>query len=251
MGNILVNNSGIGFPIDLDTVINNSTELSSNMASKTFLLNENDTLIIGRNASFMLTDPNGVPVEIEYWVKLMNKSTNSLQRLLVHDTLHTADSVIYEFLEGYIIRNIPNGTDSFYVQLEIDTVDGNFGIGGGIGGDGDGGDNIQFKRKIYWENEKITHETSNIPKSFNLYQNFPNPFNPATVIKYDLPKDVKVTVKIYDLLGREVTTLINNEYKNAGRYEVNWNAGNYASGVYIYRIEAGDYISTKKMVLIK
>ncbi len=102
--------------------------------------------------------------------------------------------------------------------------------------------------------DNLTGKNSNnitLPVEFNLYQNFPNPFNPATVIKYDLPKDVKVTVKVYDLLGREVAILVNNEYKNAGRYELNWNAGNYASGVYIYRIEAGTYISTKRMVLIK
>lgn len=251
LGNILVNSSNIGFLPDIDTAIDNSGELNSNMVSETFNLNENDTLIIGRNATYVLNDPNGAPAELEYWVKLMNKSTNSMHRLLAHDTIHTADSVIYEFLEGYIIRNIPNGSDSFYVQLEIDTVDGNFGIGGGLGGDGDGGDNIQLKRKIYWENEKLSGIVNNIPKEFNLYQNFPNPFNPATVIKYDLPKDVKVIVKIYDLLGREVTTLVNNEFKNAGRYELNWNAGNYASGVYIYRIEAGDFVSTKKMILVK
>jgi len=251
LGNILVNSSNIGFLPDIDTAIDNSGELNSNMVSETFNLNENDTLIIGRNAAYVLNDPNGAPAELEYWVKLMNKSTNSMHRLLAHDTIHTADSVIYEFLEGYIIRNIPNGTDSFYVQLEIDTVDGNFGIGGGLGGDGDGGDNIQLKKKIYWENEKLSGIVNNIPKEFNLYQNFPNPFNPATVIKYDLPKNVKVTVKIYDLLGREVTALVNNEFKNAGRYELNWNAGNYASGVYIYRIEAGDFVSTKKMILVK
>lgn len=259
LGNIMVNFNNIGFSSDIDTVIDNSGDLNKNMVSKTFSLNENDTLIIGRNANYMLEDPNGIFTEIEYWVKLMNKSTNLVHRLLAHDTLHITDSLQIEYLEGYIIRNIPNGNDSFFVQLEIDTVDGNFGIGGGIGGDGaSGGDNIQGKRKIYWENEKISNGNNNIPTSFNLYQNFPNPFNPATVIKYDLPKDVKVTVKVYDLLGREVTTLVNNEYKIAGRYELNWNASQYSSGVYIYRIEArqvgsltGVFVSTKKMVLVK
>lgn len=89
------------------------------------------------------------------------------------------------------------------------------------------------------------------PIEFNLYQNYPNPFNPITTIKYDLPKDVKVTIKVYDLLGREIETIINNEFKTAGWYEINWNANKYASGVYIYRIEAGDFVQSKKMVLIK
>lgn len=253
LGNILVNSQNINFANNLDTVIDNIGELNNNLASKPFLLNENDTLIIGRNAAYVLNDPNGAPVEIEYWVRLMNKTKNSEHRLLVHDTLRAVDSVLYEYLEGYIIRDIEGGTDSFYVQLEIDTVDGNFGIGGGLGGDGDGGGDAPntIKKKIFWENENLTTKGNTLPTEFALYQNFPNPFNPATVIKYDLPKDVKVTVKIYDLLGREVVALVNNEFKNAGRYELNWNAGKYASGVYIYRIEAGDYISTKKMILVK
>lgn len=253
LGNILVNSQNINFANNLDTVIDNIGELNNNLASKPFLLNENDTLIIGRNAAYVLNDPNGAPVEIEYWVRLMNKTKNSEHRLLVHDTLRAVDSVLYEYLEGYIIRNIEGGTDSFYVQLEIDTVDGNFGIGGGLGGDGDGGGDAPntIKKKIFWENENLTIKGNTLPTEFALYQNFPNPFNPATVITYDLPKDVKVTVKIYDLLGREVVALVNNEFKNAGRYELNWNAGKYASGVYIYRIEAGNYIKTRKMILIK
>ncbi|MBL8017317.1 MAG: T9SS type A sorting domain-containing protein [Ignavibacteria bacterium] len=103
------------------------------------------------------------------------------------------------------------------------------------------------------EYEKLPQSTDQnlCPDGFKLYTNFPNPFNPATLIKYDLPKDVKVTIRIYDLLGREVATLLNNEFKYAGRYELTWNASNYATGVYIYRIEAGEFVSTKKMVLIK
>ncbi len=111
------------------------------------------------------------------------------------------------------------------------------------------GDNTGMKKYIFWRNANLV--TNNIPTAFNLYQNFPNPFNPITKIKYDLPKNVNVTIKVYDLIGREVATLVNNELKTAGRYEVNWNAMNYASGVYIYRIQAGDYVSTKKMVLVK
>lgn len=252
LGNIMVNGSSIGFPGDLDNTLENSNELSNNMVSQNFLLNENDTLVIGRNASYCLEATESEFREIEYWVKLMNKSKNEMHRLLVHDTLHFMDSLQFEFLEGYIIRNISAEGDSFYVQLEIDTVDGNFGIGGGIGGDEGSGDNTTLKRKIFWENDNmVTNNSNNIPTTFNLYQNFPNPFNPSTLIKYDLPKDVNVTIRIYDLLGREVATLVNNEFKNAGRYELAWNALNYATGVYIYRIEAGDFVSTKKMVLIK
>ncbi|MCX7878954.1 MAG: T9SS type A sorting domain-containing protein, partial [Ignavibacteria bacterium] len=92
---------------------------------------------------------------------------------------------------------------------------------------------------------------NSLPKRFQLHQNYPNPFNPVTKIKYELPKDINVTITIYDILGREVTKLVNNEYRKAGVYEAEWNALNYASGVYFYRIEAGSFIDAKKMVLVR
>ncbi len=97
----------------------------------------------------------------------------------------------------------------------------------------------------------IEKPNTSIPKQSMLYQNYPNPFNPVTKIKFDLPKNEIVTIKIYDLLGREIAVLINNEYKIAGSYELEWNAANYPSGIYFYRLESGDFVSTKKMVLIK
>lgn len=92
--------------------------------------------------------------------------------------------------------------------------------------------------------------TNSLPKIFRLYQNYPNPFNPKATIKFDLPKDVQVTIKVYDLLGREVITLVN-EFKKTGSYQTEFEASHYASGVYFYRIEAGDFIQSKKMVLVK
>jgi hypothetical protein len=86
--------------------------------------------------------------------------------------------------------------------------------------------------------------------SFNISQNFPNPFNPVTKINYELPKDTKVKLVIYDILGREIKTLVN-EIKQSGKYTVEFNGSNLASGVYFYRIQAGDYIAVKRMVLVK
>ncbi len=103
--------------------------------------------------------------------------------------------------------------------------------------------------KIFPKINKL--ETHAIPKEFKLYQNYPNPFNPITKIKFELPNDVNVTIKIYDLLGREVASIVRNEFRKAGRYEVEWNAGNFASGVYFYTIDAGKFRDSKKMVLIK
>lgn len=102
----------------------------------------------------------------------------------------------------------------------------------------------------------ITNNNSGIPDRYNLHQNHPNPFNPITKINYELPKDSKITLTIYDILGREVKRLVNNEVKPAGNYNVEFNGQSYASSVYFYRIEAEElngskFIDSKKMVLVK
>ena len=89
-----------------------------------------------------------------------------------------------------------------------------------------------------------------IVNEFNLFQNYPNPFNPTTKIKYEISKTGLVTLKVYDVLGREVATLVNEE-KLSGSYEVEFDGSNLSSGVYFYRMRAGDFIDTKKFVLIK
>jgi len=89
-----------------------------------------------------------------------------------------------------------------------------------------------------------------IPKDYSLSQNFPNPFNPTTTISYQLPKSSFVKLTIYDISGRLVDKIID-EKKNAGYYTVEWNAENVCSGVYFYRIEAGNFVAVKKSLLVK
>jgi photosystem II stability/assembly factor-like uncharacterized protein len=88
------------------------------------------------------------------------------------------------------------------------------------------------------------------PNNISLLQNYPNPFNPSTTFKYSIPDKMNVKIKLYDISGTEIETLINEE-KPSGTYEVNWNAAKLPSGVYFYQLKAGDFISTKKMILIK
>lgn len=92
--------------------------------------------------------------------------------------------------------------------------------------------------------------SDNLPLSFNLAQNYPNPFNPTTTIKYSIPESGNVSLKVYNILGNEVVSLINEE-KTPGVYSVTFDAGNLPSGVYFYKIRAGNYFETKKMLLIK
>ena len=88
------------------------------------------------------------------------------------------------------------------------------------------------------------------PNGIHLQQNYPNPFNPITKIKYSIPQSSNVVIKVFDLLGNEITTLVNEE-KPTGNYSIEFNAANLPSGVYFYRLNAGEFISTKKMILLK
>jgi len=96
----------------------------------------------------------------------------------------------------------------------------------------------------------IINEGNAIVKNYSLSQNYPNPFNPSTVIQYQIPQSGKVTLIIYDMLGREVRTLVN-EFQQNGIHTVTFDALHLSSGVYFYRIQSGSFIETKKMLLLK
>ena len=102
----------------------------------------------------------------------------------------------------------------------------------------------------YMQVTGITGQSEIIPKDFSLSQNYPNPFNPSTTISYTIPKQGKVSLKVFNVLGSEVAELVNEE-KGAGSYQVSFDATNLSSGVYFYRIKAGDFVQTKKMILLK
>lgn len=94
------------------------------------------------------------------------------------------------------------------------------------------------------------HENSQLPAATTLLQNYPNPFNPVTHLQFTIANSQFVTLKIYDILGRELATLVN-ELKPPGEYSVDWNAGSVPSGVYFYRLQAGSFVDTRKLVLLK
>ena len=87
-------------------------------------------------------------------------------------------------------------------------------------------------------------------RTYNLKQNYPNPFNSSTTIKYELPKSAEVRLSVYDILGREVSVLVN-EKKDAGIHEVKFDASGLSSGVYFYRLTASSYVDTKKFLLVR
>lgn len=93
-------------------------------------------------------------------------------------------------------------------------------------------------------------ETKGLPFKYHLHQNYPNPFNPETRIQFELPQESAVQLVVFDLLGREVATLVN-EFMKAGRYDVTFAATNLASGVYFYRLQAGTFNDVKRLLLLK
>ena len=139
---------------------------------------------------------------------------------------------------------------SFFAEI-IDTLYWNVMVSDGV--DTLGADNGPFT--LFVESEFAIDPMDLIPEVFALHQNYPNPFNPTTTLRYDLPEDAKVKIMIYDLMGREVRSLVNNQ-QNAGFKSVVWDATNesgqpVSAGMYLYRISAGNFHSVKKMVLLK
>lgn len=130
---------------------------------------------------------------------------------------------------------------------EVGDIDGNTPISAFVGANYDG---VFFDNQS-WPLVGIGNETqSQTPTHFGISQNYPNPFNPSTSIKFRIAKSSFVSIKVYNILGKEVAILMNEE-KNAGVYEVNFTATDLTSGVYFYKIEAGNFVETKKMILMK
>ena len=162
------------------------------------------------------------------WVASIQKFNLALPDIAPGETVGSAAKITVNYIDSLLPR--PN--TYFNIRAEI-SIDG----------------------WTYWVDSIQTiitgvDENPNQPFTFKLGQNYPNPFNPSTTIKYSIPTQSKVVIKIYDILGKEVTTLVD-EYKPAGRYETKFNTYNLPSGVYFYQLKAGDFIETKKMVLLR
>jgi photosystem II stability/assembly factor-like uncharacterized protein len=152
--------------------------------------------------------------------------------------------------EGTILRTTDGGNT--WIQQTSGTTDGLWRVwftdpdnGTAVGGTGlilrttNGG--VSFIEE---------NQINAFPTNYTLTQNYPNPFNPNTKIKYSIPQSSNVVIKVYDILGNEIETLVNEE-RPTGTYEITWYAENLPSGVYFYRLQAGDYVETKKMVLLR
>jgi len=151
---------------------------------------------------------------------------------------------------GSIWDTVSTGLRTSYVlSLAINSGYLFAGTYGGEGFAGDTGAGV-WKRPLTEMITAVKDSKSKIPTTFSLSQNYPNPFNPATTISFALPSRSLVSLKVFDILGREVSTIVSGELQ-AGSYTRQWNASNMASGVYFYRLQAGSFSETKKLLLLK
>ncbi len=162
----------------------------------------------------------------------------------------TTDDYLVDDLSGWDFRG---GGTAVPVNPDADTVrvGDRFAALRGIHFFSFGQYKLTPRRTGDYEGYLFTNEKVNpTPRQFSLAQNYPNPFNPITMIRYELPERADVTLKVYDVLGREVATLVN-AAQGQGSYQVPFNASNLASGIYFYRLKAGSFMQTKKMLLVK
>ena len=251
LGPIIAKNVTYDAMSDLETVVENPAEFNENMISKPFSLSNGDTLIIGGKGFYTYFSGMNF-VQKDYKVELIKKSDESVFRNLFDDMIKEEDSIETEYLRGFIITGISGGTDSFYVKMTVDPediTDGDFLYSNVYSPDEDPGDNPLSKNKFVFF-EKTNGTPDNTPKEFTLSQNYPNPFNPVTNIQFQVQSLKLVKLIVYDMLGREVKVLVN-EIKSPGKYIVSFDASSLSSGVYFYKMTAGEFTNVKRMVLVK
>jgi hypothetical protein len=203
-------------PVVLDSV-SSSDGFGYSFNIKPFVLNKGTTrTITDASIKLICNDP---------WILLITPSILSLPDIPPGDTVGTS----IQFNASYIVSLFP-GYFNFKVEVRSDGW-------------------------TYWTDSMqviVTgvEEETTLPTEFSLEQNYPNPFNPSTKIKYSVPQLSKVVIKVFDILGNEIETLVNEE-KPVGTYEVKFKATNLPSGIYFYQLRTGSFVETKKMLMIK
>lgn len=208
-----------------------------------------DTLIKGQSGEYQITLSGGPAVQggfnIASFLGTLSPVDASSQ-LMLSELTHTNPKT---FSGGSVSWNF-NFTAAN--QVYTDTI---FSAGNSVNGDGfnNSQDRWNFGQRfvVHVIDQVSSVEDDNIVvKDFILDQNYPNPFNPSTMISYSIPQSSFVTLKVYDIIGNEVATLVN-ETKSAGNYDVRFDASNLSNGVYLYSIKTTNFTSTKKMILVK
>jgi hypothetical protein len=230
---------------------NDSVNISNNFILSTYL--ETLPFTVGNNSTLEFNLSVGVSDSIEaiselnenefIKIKLELSDTTGAVLSTLKEIHQSKDGIIVENKINYIVNlsHLLNQNIKLRMAVEDNLEDAEYSL-----------TKIHSASNILSKtgSKEINLSNNQIVTEYLLEQNYPNPFNPATNINYQIPEDGFVSLKVYDVLGNEVQTLVN-EYKTSGKYNAAFDAGNFASGVYIYKLQAGDYVSSKKMLLVK
>ncbi len=245
LGNILLDGKSIMFKFVQDTTnIKTDDDMTEKIATENIYLKPSSSLQL--TTSYYVIDSDNTKKlvngdEIKFSVELVDANSKEVKTSFDEAKYDSKSSPEKKSSYTLNLKNIKEG--NYFLRISTKTS---------------GGSEFYFcdvqdeESSNLKKGEQIELEFNyyKIPTGYSLGDNYPNPFNPSTIIKYQLQKDGFVSLKVYDMLGREVANLVN-EIKKAGSYEVNFDAHNLASGVYVYTIHANDFMQSKKMMFLK
>jgi hypothetical protein len=245
LGDIKLNGNNVMFVTRPDTLpVNSSLEAAKAMTTESINLKSGDKLELSYyyyTLNQSLKDSLKAGEYVQFSLEAVNKEKGnavSLSKIkFTKDNLQDSTEQIIKIGT----ENLSSGSYEFRLSLDVN---------------GEASYSLMDHQNTF-NGEKLAKEQAfdltaemQLPSVYALSQNYPNPFNPSTVINYDIPQDSRVTLKVYDMLGQEVATLVD-DFKTAGRYNITFNASHLSTGVYIYQLRAGDYVSVKKMSFVK
>ena len=246
IGDVNVNGENISFITLPDTFsVASVNDVNNYVRTIPFAITDNSRFFY--SVQYGITDSaevvNSLTVNdvVSFRVELVDEATNVALGMFDNVSFTKQQALPYENI-SYQVATEGIGNRTVYLRLVTTATEGcSFSLANLLDNQ-----NIIAKRAI----NQISFKSAAVIKEYALAQNYPNPFNPTTTITYQLPKSGSVTLKIFDILGNEVKTLVN-EQKEMGRYTVQFDASSLASGMYVYQLRANDYTSTKKMMLLK
>jgi hypothetical protein len=244
IGDIWNNGESVNFlQVPEEYITNGLESLNNILISEPFEISDGESFIYSVQYGLVESGASklGANNYINFKVKLIEANTGETLRIFDNVTYSDTD---YEQYNNLLYQVNVNGIGNKEVKLCLEIVSNS--VAEYFVADKVSDEDIMAKANI--KQVELTQEIE--INSYDLYQNYPNPFNPTTNITYQIPKDGHVSLKIYDVLGKEIITLVE-EQKTRGKYTVTFDGSNLASGVYIYRLETGNFVSTKKLMLMK
>jgi len=246
IGDVSVNGENISFKTLPDSFsVTSVNDVNGYVRTIPFALTDNSQFLY--SVQYGITDSTEIVKSLSatdvvaFRVELVDETTEEVLGVFDNVSYTKQQAVPYENF-SYQVSPEGIGNRTVYLRLVTTATEGcSFSLGNLLDNQ-----NIIAKKNV----KQLAYKSASVIKDYAMEQNYPNPFNPVTTITYQLPKSGSVTLKIFDILGNEVKTLVN-EQKEMGRYTIQFNASSLASGMYVYQLRANEYTSTKKMMLLK